>query len=487
MVNVDDLAPYRTSDARAVIGAVHQAPLTDAEDVAASDQRAQQRTALASIGAAGLLVALKLGTGLATGSLGLVSAGIESSGDIVAAILTFIAIRFGSRPADREHPYGHRRMENLAALGEAAILTGGGILVVSEAIGRLNQGGKPFEPAWYVFAVIAVALVIDASRWAVSARTAKLHRSAALRSNAYHFAGDMAGSLAVLIGMVLVAGGFESGDAVAALVVAVIIFAAAVRLIGENASVLMDRTPSGAQDEAAAAIGALGPGIELRRLRVRESGGRYFADAVVTVPPGQPVVEAHAAADEVEAVVQGALPGSDVVVHVEPRRRGLELRDRVLAAALSEPLVREAHDITIYEQQGRAIVTLHIKLPAELSLAEAHDVSERVEAAILADPHVVAVETHLEPLEQPLRAAAAESDEDHDRVKRITALVESRLGRPPRDQLLVATDAGPVVFLTVQVGEDVGLAPAHRIASELEVALREQEPSLAEVVVHTEP
>ena len=97
----------------------------------------QRRTTLASIAAAGLLVALKLGVGLATGSLALVSAGVESSGDVVAATLTFFAVRLGGRPADRGHPYGHRRAENLGALGEAAILLAGGVIVSVEAIRHL--------------------------------------------------------------------------------------------------------------------------------------------------------------------------------------------------------------------------------------------------------------------------------------------------------------------------------------------------------------
>src|SRR3954447_6472352 len=86
----------------------------------------QSRTALMSIGAATLLVGLKLGTGIVTGSLGLISAGIESSGDVVAAVMTYFAIRLGGRPADESHHYGHRRAENLGALGEAAILLAGG-------------------------------------------------------------------------------------------------------------------------------------------------------------------------------------------------------------------------------------------------------------------------------------------------------------------------------------------------------------------------
>src|SRR5204863_5615556 len=113
----------------------------------------QRRTTLVSIAAAALLVALKLGVGVASGSLGLVSAGIESSGDVVAAVLTFFAVRLGGRPADRGHPYGHRRAENLGALGESAILLGGAVLVCVDAVGRLSSSASPPHIRWYQFAV----------------------------------------------------------------------------------------------------------------------------------------------------------------------------------------------------------------------------------------------------------------------------------------------------------------------------------------------
>src|ERR1700710_559554 len=107
-----------------------------------SEASGQQKTAVVSILAALVLVALKLGTGIATGSLSLISAGIESSGDVVAAILTLVAVRAAGRPADDDHPFGHRRAENLAALGEAAILAGGGVFIVGEAVGQLASGSE---------------------------------------------------------------------------------------------------------------------------------------------------------------------------------------------------------------------------------------------------------------------------------------------------------------------------------------------------------
>jgi cation diffusion facilitator family transporter len=444
---------------------------------------------LVSVVAAALLVALKLGTGIATGSLGLISAGVESSGDIVAATLTFLAIRLGGRPADADHHYGHRRAENLGALGEGAILLGGGVFIVVGAVGRLTGQPKAVATHWYVFAVIAVALLVDCSRIAVSVRSARKYKSAALRSNAFHFAGDMAGSLAVLAGLTAVALGFKQGDATAALVVAAIIFIAAGRLIYENARVLMDTAPAGAQARAEHAINELGPDVELRRLRLRESGGRFFADAVIAVPPGQAVVEGHVTADAVEAAVQGALPDSDVVVHYEPRREGLDLRDRVLAAALAEPLVREAHDITIYETGRRLSVSLHLKMAADVSVGDAHDVAERVEAAVCDEPGVDDVHTHLEPLEQPVAARPEDDGDQRDDAQRqrIRQLVVERTGQAPRDLRLLHADGGLVVFVSVVVSAQMTLSAAHELASRLEDDIRSDQPHMQDVVVHTEP
>jgi cation diffusion facilitator family transporter len=454
--------------------------------VMTADPAGQQRTTVVSIITASSLMVLMLGVGLAAKSLGLVSTGIESTGDVVAAVVTFFAVRLGSRPADESHPFGHRRAENLSALAEASILLGGGLIVVIEAIQRLIGNGGSLSARWYVFAVISLAIVVNIGRALIARRGARQYGSAALRSNSFHFASDVGGSVAVLVGLIAVRAGFRDGDAISALIVAGFIFTAAGRLIFENAQVLMDSAPAHAQAAARDAIASLSPEIELDRLRLRESGGRYFADVVVAIPPGRAVIEGHAAADDVEHAIEEVLPDSDVVVHVEPRRRGLTLRDRVLAIALSEPTVSEAHDITIFDHGDQHSVSLHLKLPADSSLASAHEVAERVENAISALPGVSDVRTHLEPLEQPI-AADPTAGNDPDALQTIETVVERYAHTPARDLRLIATPEGDVLFITISVGAAAPLTQAHKLASELEEELRQAIPSIADVVVHTEP
>jgi cation diffusion facilitator family transporter len=444
----------------------------------------QRRTALISILAALVLIGLKLGAGLASGSLGLISEAVHSGTDLVAALLTFFALGVAGRPADPGHPYGHGKAEHLAALAEAAILVLASLFISYRALSILFGGSESdVKATWYAFVVLVVVIAIDASRTFVSFRGSRRYESPALQANALHFASDFAGSIAVLAGLVFVAAGKSGADAAAALFVAVLVLLAAARLMRSNVDVLMDRAPAAADAAARAAIGYVEPPVELRRLRLRRSAGRHFADVVIGVPPGGAVGQGHAAADRVEQAVQEALPGSDVVVHVEPGTEE-ELRERVHAAALAVPRVREVHNVRVVTMDGGIEVGLHLKLPGDLSLEEAHAVASEVEDAISnALPEVVAVQTHLEPL----REAAAGRRTPPPDEDAVVSIVRDVTGEPPRDVRLVRTEEGLLVFVTLRVPAERTLAEAHGLASEVEERIREQLPEIADVVVHTEP
>jgi divalent metal cation (Fe/Co/Zn/Cd) transporter len=180
------------------------------------------------------------------------------------------------------------------------------------------------------------------------------------------------------------------------------------------------------------------------------------------------------------------VPGSDVVVELEPRRRGLDLRDRVLASALAEPLVKEVRDITIFEHDRSVSVSLHLKFPADLDLRTALTVAERIEQAIRARPGVSDVQTHLEPLERPQIARHGDTTADLDAMREIKHIVLERTDSEPRGVRLLITQAGRVVFLTLAIDAETPLVDAHQLASDVEEHLRQRVPDIADVVVHTD-
>ncbi len=441
-----------------------------------------RRTALVSVGVAVALVSLKLGVGLASGSLGLVSEALHSGTDLVAALLTFFAIGVAGRPADAGHQYGHGKAEHLAALAEAAVLALVSVAVAALALARLGGAvEQEVETAWWVFAAVAVVLALDVSRTLVSYRAARRYGSEALLSNALHFASDFVGTLAVLGGLVLAATGHPQGDSIAALFVAALVLLAAGRLIRRNVDVLMDLAPADAEGAARQAIAGVEPPVELSRIRLRQAGGATFADVVIAVSPADAVAQGHALADRVEAAVERVLPGSDVVVHVEPRNDDAALRERAHAAALSVPRVREIHNLSLVTHDGLTELSLHLKLPGELPLEDAHQVAEEVERAICAAvPEIASVQTHLEPLAEASPAVELEPGE-------IERIVRAAAGGAPREVRVLRTEEGLVAFLTLGLDPGSTLADAHARASEIEDRLREEYPEIADVIVHTDP
>jgi cation diffusion facilitator family transporter len=445
----------------------------------------QRRTALVSVGAAAALMGVKLATGLASGSLGLVSEALHSGTDLVAALLTVFAVGVAGRPADRSHPYGHGKAEHLAALAEAGVLLLVSLLVAAAAVARLaGWFTADIETAWWVFAAIAVVLSIDVSRTIVSIRSARRYASAAFASNALHFGSDLAGTLAVLAGLLAVRAGWPAGDSIAALLVALFVVTAAVRLMRRNVDVLMDRAPADWVATARRAVERVDPPVALRRLRLRQAGGHAFVDVVIGVPPEAAVAQGHAAADRVEAAVHRALPESDVVVHVEPGGGEEGVRERVRAAAMTVPRVREIHNLVVIElADGTHDVSLHLKLPGDTPLDEAHDVAEHVERAVSTGVAGIGrVQTHLEPLKE--QQVGREVDV---RSEGVAHVVVDETGRQPRELRFLRTDEGLVLFLTLAVEPGQTLTGAHDTASRVEARIRDAYPGIDDVIVHTEP
>lgn len=437
--------------------------------------------------AAVVLIAIKLAAGLASGSLAFVAEALHSGTDLVAALLTLFAVGYAAKPADVGHPYGHGKAEHLAALAEGAFLVLVSGLVAALALARLTgRIETEVDASWWAFAAALAVIAIDLARTVVSLRAARTHASPALLANALHFGADLVGTGAVLGGLAAARAGYPGGDSVAALFVAALVVVAALRLMRRNVDVLMDRAPAGTVAAALAAIGGLDPPVDVRRFRVREAAGRTFADVVIGVEPGAAVGQGHAAADRVEHVLERALPGIDVVVHVEPLSdEEAAVRERVRAAAVSVSHVREIHDVALIDTDEGIQVSLHLKLPHDLPLRQAHQRAEEVERAILAAvPGIRAVQTHLEPLTEESRGRPAPAGADLAAIER---LVAEACATAPREVRVLETPQGLVVLVTISVGGETTLARAHDQAGLVSRRVREALPGVADVVVHTEP
>jgi cation diffusion facilitator family transporter len=453
---------------------------------------AAERVALLSLGATFLLLALKFGVWALTGSLAVLSQALDSLLDVVALLLVFLGIRLASKPADDSHHYGHAKAENLAAFAQTLLI---GVFVIGisvEALRRLLAGGPEVATPTYALVLLGISIAVDAWRVTLLLRTARRERSEALKAGALNIAGDLATAALAMLSLFLVREGIEDADALGALVVSVIVGVAAVRLARRSMDVLMDRAPiarlRAIQEAAAKAAGV----TEARRVRVRGTGDQLFADVTVAAGRTTSLERAHDISEAVEREIELAVPGTDVIVHVEPAATTEGLVERVQAAASRAPDVHEIHNVLIhaFDDNGRhkLHVTLHAKVRPGVSLLEAHDLANEIESSVSRElGEAVRVDVHVEPL-QPTAFGQDVTADREDLVESITALAQHEEDiLDCHEVLITSTGSELAVVAHVRGRADLPLARIHDASTRIEKAINKDHPEIGPVLIHFEP
>lgn len=454
------------------------------------------RAASASVAAAVGLTTIKATAGLLTGSLGILSEAAHSALDLVAAIVTLLAVRLADRPADREHLYGHGKVENLSALAETLLLLLTCVWIVYESVRRLFVKAVAIQANGWAFAVVGISIIVDIGRSRALLKAARKHNSQALEADALHFSTDVWSSSVVLLGLALVRLGrwlhsptlTLRADPAAALLVAGLVAWVSVRLARQTVAALMDTAPAGTAQEIARAARDVRGVLGIGRVRVRRAGNQTFADVNVSISRNLPLEETHSIAENVEKQVQSLVPGADVVVHTDPQTPSNETSAvRIQAIAARHGLI--VHHVLVHDNRGACAADIHLEVDPALNLKEAHDVATGLESSILAElPEIRVVNTHIEPLEgqTPSLDIATRAPEGIQRaVKAVCASVDGVLDC--HDLQMRALPEGLSLSLHCTFDETLSIGEVHRLASQLERRLRDRLPRLAHVLVHAEP
>jgi len=289
-------------------------------------EKEKKSAASSSVYAALALTGFKLVVGLLTNSLGILAEAVHSGLDLVAALVTFVAVSFSGKPADLGHQYGHGKIENLSALFETLLLLVTCVWIIYESVQRLFVKSVEVDVSFLAFLVMAVSIVIDYSRSRMLYKAARKHNSQALEADALHFSTDIWSSSVVIVGLVAVGlaqvfPGFQllgKADALAAFSVALIVIYVSLQLGRRTVQGLLDHAPKGLREEIVRTIGTI-PGIrECHKVRVRTSGAEIFVDLHIVVDAGQSLERAHELTKEAEESVKRLARDADVTIHVDP-------------------------------------------------------------------------------------------------------------------------------------------------------------------------
>lgn len=282
--------------------------------------RTVKRIALWGIPLALFVMGLKLVAWRVTGSVALLSDGLESSVNVVAAIVAFAAISYAAKPADKTHPFGHHKAEYLSAVLEGVLIVVAALLIVMEALPAV-LAPNPIEAPGLGLAINFAAGVINAGWALVLIRAGRRYRSPALSADGQHVLSDVVTSVGVLVGLVLaIATGYPVLDPLLAILVALNILYQGWKVITHSVDGLMDHAvEAGEADAIKAAIAASGAGsLGVHDLKTRRAGAATFVDFHLVVPAAMPVGEAHDICDRLEDAIRAVQPGAQIAIHVEP-------------------------------------------------------------------------------------------------------------------------------------------------------------------------
>lgn len=445
--------------------------------------------ALSSVVAAVFLTGFKLVVGLTTGSLGILSEAAHSGLDLLAAGMTFFAVRAADKPADSEHHYGHGKFENISAFFETLLLLVTCFLIAREAIERLFIRPVVIEVTVWSFIVMGTSIVIDFTRSRILMRTARKHHSQALEADALHFSMDILSSSVVILGLIGAKLGFEFADSVAALGVSAIVVVISLRLGKRTIDVLVDRSPStGLVNSIRAAALESHEIQELKKLRVRDSGGRIFVDMVVELPRLLPFEQAHKLMDGIEQRVRRIRDGIDVVVHAEPVESDKETSlDKIRFAA--EHIGSKIHEVEVFNTDRGIVVNLHMEVEDAGTIEEAHRKADELEAAIRSQlKNVDQVFIHIDKSSgEPVTATSVSLGTSELSRKIIDFMKTKREVVSCGNLGFTESSSGLRVGLTCQLDETFSLEETVRIVNELEEAIVNEFPQISKAVIHQEP
>ncbi len=275
--------------------------------------------ALSSVVAAIFLTGSKTVIGLLTGSLGILAEALHSGLDLLAAVITYFSVRISDRPADRDHHFGHGKVENLSALFETVLLLVTCIWIIYEAVHRLTTGKVEIEVTYWSYIVVIASILIDFTRSRALMKAAKKHNSQALEADALHFSTDIWSSAVVLLGLVCAQIGWHSADSFAALVVAAIVIYVCYNLGKRAVSVLLDRAPDGSLETIYETAAKMPEIFAVHDIRIRNSGADVFVDMSIHVDSRLTIAQAHDISDRLELELQRKIARCQVHVHQEPQ------------------------------------------------------------------------------------------------------------------------------------------------------------------------
>jgi len=448
----------------------------------------KKAVAIYSIMAAIFLITAKTAIGLWTGSLAILTDAVHSLLDLGASIITYFSVRISDKPSDREHHFGHGKVESLGALLQILFLLGACVGIILRAVDKIQSHSAEINLNIWAFVVILLSITIDFNRVRALRRVAKKYSSQALAADALHFSADIYVSAVVLLGLVAIKLGFPAADPIAAIAVSLFIISTAIRLARRAVDVLLDRAPAETEEIIRQTVRNFPEILDITKLRLRSDGRMTFAEMSLNVDRALTFGRADDLAARLQKALQDRLPAVDATFTLIPASAESEKTADAIRYIVSS-FGLTLHHLIISETNEGPFASMHIELPGEITLDEAHSRAGEISARLHKEiPTLKKAVIHTEPSgtdDSCSHKGISNLDFLRDRVKTI---VESFPGVADcHNIVLTPLTQGLALSADMRMDGTVTLEQTHQMSEKVEKKLREEITELTSITIHLEP
>ncbi|MFA5011227.1 MAG: cation diffusion facilitator family transporter [Ignavibacteria bacterium] len=427
-----------------------------------------------------------------SGSIGVLSELFHSSTDLIATFATILSIRYAAKPPDKNHHYGHEKIESFSALFQVFILVLMCAYLIYESIDRIISPVS-IKLNIFVFLAILICIFIDIQRSRALMRIAKETHSQALEADSIHFSSDILSSVVVLIGMIFSYFEWSSlADPISALVVSVIIIITTLGLSKRAIGSLLDRVPDGIEESITEHISSI-KGIEgIKNIRIRGSGSRIFVDAVIMIGRTKSFSMTHELMDLAEKSVKKAFPNADVVIHSEPVETENETLNEKIRIIVTDSGFK-CHDIFSHRIDGDIFSELHVEIENTNDLIKAHEIISNLENSILEKiPVIKKIKIHLDEPSEIFFDTIDITATSNDLIDNVRRILDDEEKITDYGDIKVMNSAGKVrISLSCSFISKYSFEEVHEVVTILEskifLYIKELYPNLSNVIIHSEP
>lgn len=448
----------------------------------------KRNIALFSLMVSVFLVVVKIAVAYFTNSIGVFSEALNNSLDIVTVLITFLAIRISTRPADKDHTYGHGKYENLSAFLETIIISALCFFIIYKSIQRIIYRNFELRLNWYVFLILVISIILNIIRVFYIGRVARKYNSYAFKAEFLNYAADIISSIVVIIGLLAANTGFYLADPIASIIVSVIVLIFCLRLLISTVRNLMDYIPKEVTDNVSKILRDMSEIRSINKIKIHEVGNIKFINLEICLKNNLYLSQVEIIKNKIKNKIRNNIPDSEIIIEIRSMPSKDNIEQYVKEIILNQQYVEDIHNIFIYNIDNLIDISIHIELNKYLKLEETEKLTKITEEKIKEKiENIRSIYIHIED---------SRSSEDWiditEKSEKIISDIKNKVSlyvspETCHNFTLLEKEGSYTLAFHCRLEKDLDIKKAHSIITKMEADIKKTFPNISETVIHVEP